>query len=98
MAQGLADIATIAILQHRTSTDAKALTDQLGGALESRIVIEQAKGKISQDANCDVDVASGHLRAYARNHNLRLTEVARNVVDGALDVANVNLSASQQNR
>jgi GAF domain-containing protein len=48
VAQGLADVATIAILQHRTSLDARLLNDQLSNALNSRIIIEQAKGKVSQ--------------------------------------------------
>ncbi len=98
VAQGLADMATIAILQHRTSNDAKVLTDQLGIALESRIVIEQAKGKIAQDADCEMEAAFSRLRAYARNHNLRLTEVAQEIVDGSLGVAKVNVPSDQQVR
>jgi len=85
VAQGLADVATIAILQHRTSLDASLLNDQLSNALNSRIIIEQAKGKVSQSTTCDMDQAFGRLRSHARNHNLGLTAVARSVVDGTLD-------------
>jgi GAF domain-containing protein len=84
-AQGLADVATIAILQYRSSLDAKTLNDQLSNALNSRIIIEQAKGMVSQATACDMDRAFGRLRAHARNHNARLTDVATSVVHGVLD-------------
>jgi GAF domain-containing protein len=84
VAQGLADVATIAILQHRTSLDARTLNSQLSNALDSRIIIEQAKGKVSQAANCDMDQAFARLRTHARNHNMGLTAVAKLVVDGTL--------------
>lgn len=88
--QGLADVATIATLQHRTSLDAKTLNEQLGFALNSRIVIEQAKGVVSQAAQCDMATAFGRLRAHARNHNQRLTEVAKSVVESSLLVADLD--------
>ncbi|HEV3212029.1 MAG TPA: GAF and ANTAR domain-containing protein [Acidimicrobiales bacterium] len=84
VAQGLADVATIAILQHRSSLDARVLNDQLSNALNSRIIIEQAKGMVSQATACNMDEAFGRLRAFSRNHNLRLTDVATSVVDGEL--------------
>jgi len=84
VAQGLADVATIAILQHRTSLDAKTLNFQLSGALNSRIIIEQAKGMVSQAAHCDMNQAFARLRAHARNHNQGLTVVATMVVEGSL--------------
>ena len=86
VAQGLADVATIAILQHRSALDATTLNLQLSNALHSRIVIEQAKGIISQASNCDMDVAFARLRAHARNKNLGLTSVALSVVEGELRV------------
>lgn len=85
VAQGLADVATIAILQHRSSVDARVLNDQLSHALNSRIVIEQAKGMASQAAGCDMDQAFARLRAHARNHNARLTDVALSVVEGRIE-------------
>ena len=84
LAQGLADVATIAILQHRTSLDARVLNDQLSYALNSRIIIEQAKGMVSQATRSDMDDAFSRLRTHARNHNLGLTEVANMVVSNAL--------------
>ena len=63
--QGLADIATIAIIQHRVAIDAQNLNSQLSEALNSRITIEQAKGKISQAANVDMDRAFQRLRRHA---------------------------------
>jgi len=84
VAQGLADVATIAILQHRSSLDADALNDQLSVALNSRIIIEQAKGIVSQSESCDMDEAFARLRAQARNHNQGLTEIAVRVVEGTL--------------
>jgi GAF domain-containing protein len=84
VAQGLADVATIAILQHRSSIDADLLNDQLSNALNSRIVIEQAKGVVSQSETCDMDQAFGRLRAHARNHNEGLTDVAYRVVHDTL--------------
>lgn len=84
VAQGFADVATIAILQYRSSLNATALSDQLNIALNSRIIIEQAKGMIRQATNCDIDEAFGQLRTHARNHNLGLTDIATPVVEGKI--------------
>jgi GAF domain-containing protein len=83
-AQALADVATIAILQHKDAVDAQILNDQLTQALNSRIIIEQAKGKISEAAQVDMDQAFQRLRRYARGHNLRLTDLCRSIADGTL--------------
>ena len=98
LAQGLADVATIAILQHRTSTDAKTLNDQLSYALNSRIIIEQAKGMVSQATNTDMDHAFGCLRSHARNHNLGLTEVANMVVSHALAATDLDASPTPRTK
>lgn len=90
VAQGLADVATIAILQHRSSLDAHILNEQLSNALNSRIVIEQAKGIISQATSSDMDKAFAQLRAYARNHNEGLTDVATQIVEGSLHPGSLN--------
>jgi len=84
-AQALADIATIAIVQHRTAVDAQVLNDQLSGALTSRIVIEQAKGMIGERRHLAMDEAFALLRHHARRNNLRLADVAGSIVDGTVD-------------
>jgi GAF domain-containing protein len=81
LAQGLADVATIAILQHQSSLNASTLNVQLSNALNSRIIIEQAKGMVRQASNCDMDEAFNRLRAHARNHNEGLTELAARIVE-----------------
>ena len=91
VAQGLADIATIAILQHQSSLSAKLLNDQLSFALNSRIIIEQAKGMISQSLDCNMDDAFTRLRTHARNRNIRLTDVATNVVGGGLRISDLDV-------
>jgi GAF domain-containing protein len=96
VAQGLADVATIAILQHQSSLSAKLLNDQLSFALNSRIIIEQAKGMVSQFDNCNMDVAFGRLRAHARNHNVRLTGVATSVIDGSLSISDLDHSKEKR--
>jgi GAF domain-containing protein len=88
--QGLADVATIAILQHRSLLDASTLNGQLSQALNSRIIIEQAKGIIAQSLKCDMDQAFARLRTHARNHNLGLTDVARGVVAGSIRSADLD--------
>lgn len=89
-AQALADVATIAILQHRAAHDARVLTNQLTEALDTRIVIEQAKGVVAERAGLDMAHAFARLRRHARNHNLRLTDVARAVSTKALTVASLD--------
>jgi GAF domain-containing protein len=83
-AQALADVATIAILQHRASLEAQVLNEQLHHALNSRIVIEQAKGVVAERSRLNMEQAFSALRQYARNHNLRLADVAEGVIDGSL--------------
>jgi GAF domain-containing protein len=83
-AQALADVATIGILQHRAVLDANVINDQLNHALNSRIVIEQAKGMVAEREGLNMEQAFARLRAYARNHNLRLVDVANAVIDGTL--------------
>jgi GAF domain-containing protein len=80
VSRALADLATIGLMQERALRRAEELTEQLQFALNSRIVIEQAKGAVARTLDIDVDAAFGVLRAYARQHRLRLTDVARDVV------------------
>jgi GAF domain-containing protein len=84
-AQALADIATIALIQHQAATDAQTLNNQLNSALNSRVVIEQAKGKVSQATNADMAQSFRRLRNHARNHNLLLAVLSEHVARGAID-------------
>ena len=78
--QALADVAAIGLLQERAISRGEILTEQLQGALNSRIIIEQAKGAVAQAHNITVDEAFDLVRAYARRTNRRLSDVARLVV------------------
>jgi GAF domain-containing protein len=82
--QAVADVATIGLLQERAVREARLLAEQLNVALNSRVVIEQAKGILSERRNVDMDAAFRLLREYARHHNFRLAEVARDVIEGRL--------------
>ena len=85
VARAFADLAALSISQHRASAEAQRLNEQLSAALTSRVVIEQAKGVISERADVDLAEAFSRMRAYARNGNRRLTDVARAAIDGTLD-------------
>jgi len=81
--QALADVATIGILAQRSAQQAELLTTQLQQALDSRVTIEQAKGVLAERRQITVDAAFALLRAYARNNNLHLSDLARQVADGS---------------
>jgi GAF domain-containing protein len=90
MAQAMADVATITILQHRAALEAQDLNEQLNHALNSRVVIEQAKGMVSEREQLDMEDAFTMLRNHARSHNLRLMDVARDVIDGKLAASSLD--------
>jgi GAF domain-containing protein len=90
-AQAFADVATIGILQHQANLNYQSLNAQLNRALESRIVIEQAKGMISERTGVDMDAAFSRLRGHARNHNLLLADVARSIVDGSVPAGTLDV-------
>ncbi|MHB8439644.1 MAG: GAF and ANTAR domain-containing protein [Acidimicrobiales bacterium] len=85
IARAFADLASISVVQHRASAEARLLNEQLTYALRSRVLIEQAKGVIFERLGIDMEEAFSRMRAYARNHNLLLTDVARAAIDGSLD-------------
>ena len=84
IAQAFTDIATIAILQHRAASDALVVNEQLSQALNTRIVIEQAKGMVSEREGLTMEQSFFALRHHARNHNLRLADVALGIIDRSL--------------
>jgi hypothetical protein len=85
--RALADVATIAILQQRVASDSRVLIDQLNTALSSRVLIEQAKGVLAERVGLSMESAFDAMRRHARDHNLRLADVARSVVDRTLSIA-----------
>ncbi|MFL6099454.1 MAG: GAF and ANTAR domain-containing protein [Actinomycetales bacterium] len=84
LAQALADIATIGILQQRLIHQGTVLGEQLQHALNSRVTVEQAKGVLAERKNLSMQAAFEELRAYARQHNRKLTDVASAVVNDGL--------------
>jgi GAF domain-containing protein len=81
--QALADVATIGLLHERSMRRSDTLNEQLQAALNSRVVIEQAKGKLAERLGIDMNQAFTILRDQARNSNQRLSDVARALIDGA---------------
>jgi GAF domain-containing protein len=86
LGQALADVATIGILQQRTIERGGQLAEQLQTALNSRILIEQAKGILAEHGTVSMDEAFTQLRGYARAHQRRLTDLARAVTEGTVDL------------
>lgn len=80
VAQALADVATIGILQERTIRSSNLVTEQLQHALDSRILIEQAKGVLAATNGMTMSEAFGAMRSYARNRNLNLRTVAEDII------------------
>lgn len=83
-AQALADAATIGILQERGLAEARTLSDRLQHALDSRVVIEQAKGIVSTQLGLDMEQAFGRLRRFSQDHNQPLREVVQRILAGTL--------------
>jgi transcriptional regulator with GAF, ATPase, and Fis domain len=87
LGQALADMATITILQERALRESEHVAAQLQTALVTRVVIEQAKGILAERGALTIDDAFQVLRKYARDHNLRLHDVARGIVERNIDAA-----------
>ncbi|MEO7722373.1 MAG: GAF and ANTAR domain-containing protein [Pseudolysinimonas sp.] len=92
VAQALADVATIGILQERTIRSANLISEQLQFALDSRILIEQAKGVLAATAGLSMDAAFNTMRSYARNHNQTLRSVADDVIARKVDLSQEELT------
>jgi GAF domain-containing protein len=81
--QALADVATIGLLQQRAIRSRDIITEQLHTALNSRVLIEQAKGVLAERLQIGMDDAFNLLRREARSRSRRLGEFAEAVVDGS---------------
>jgi transcriptional regulator with GAF, ATPase, and Fis domain len=90
LAQALADVATIGILQQRSIHRSSLLAEQLQAALNSRIVIEQAKGILAERHDVGFEQAFAALRRYARDTNTKLSETARLVVLHEIDAEEIS--------
>ncbi len=86
-ARALVDVATIGILQERAVRQQELVAEQLQAALNSRVMIEQAKGVLAERHRVTPDQAFLMLRHYARNHNRPLTALAGDVIHGTADIA-----------
>jgi PAS domain-containing protein len=78
---------TVAALLHEIDerSQLEALTHQLREALESRAVIDQAKGMIMMQDRCDADTAFKKLAGISSRTNTKLRAVAQQIVDSAVE-------------
>jgi len=89
LGQALADAATIGLLHERAVRHAETVQEQLQGALDSRVIIEQAKGVLAGSTDLAPEDAFSVLRSHARGQGIRLTDLARGVVDGTVDLTSI---------
>jgi len=89
VAQAFADVATLSVLQHRAVSEQQTLAGQLSNALETRVVIEQAKGVIVGQTGWPLEKAFDALRRYARSSQRKLVDVSAEVIDGRIAIADL---------
>ncbi|MHA6759533.1 GAF and ANTAR domain-containing protein [Streptacidiphilus sp. PAMC 29251] len=94
LAQALADVATIAILQQRTLAHSELERGQLQYALTSRVVLEQVKGILAERWQVSVDEAFAAFRTYARSNHHHLANLARQIADGTFDTDQIPRQAA----
>ncbi|HEY0617284.1 MAG TPA: GAF and ANTAR domain-containing protein [Kribbella sp.] len=87
LGQALCDVATIGLLQERLLREGDVLADQLQSALDSRVLIEQAKGVLAARAEIDVTEAFHLVRDFARRNHRRLGDVATAIIEGSITAA-----------
>jgi GAF domain-containing protein len=90
LGQGMADIATIGLLQQRRAREQDILTEQLQSALNTRVVVEQAKGVLSERAGVDLPTAFALMRSQARRTQQPLTSVAYAIIEGTISITDVS--------
>jgi len=84
LARALADVATVGILQQRVINARELLAEQLQEALNSRVMIEQAKGVLAERTGVQVDQAFELIRSHARRGGIPLRQVVDGVLSGTL--------------
>jgi transcriptional regulator with GAF, ATPase, and Fis domain len=94
--QALADVATISLLHERSMRHSDTLNEQLQTALNSRVIIEQAKGKLAERLGLDMNHAFSLLRDHARARNLRLSDIAQAVIDGTQTITGQTATRPRQ--
>jgi len=94
--QVLADVATISLLHERSMRHSDTLNEQLQTALNSRVIIEQAKGKLVERLGLDMGQAFSLLRDHARTRNLRLADLAQSLIDGTETLTGQTATRSRQ--
>jgi len=85
-AQAFADVATIGILHERSLRESLIVREQLQGALNSRIIIEQAKGVVAYTRGISTDDAFTLIRNYAKSHQASIADVSRQLVEMTLSI------------
>jgi GAF domain-containing protein len=86
LAEHLAAAAAGALLHIRAQRSSQVIAEQLQHALNSRVIIEQAKGLLAERHTLPLDEAFTLLRNHARSHGQRLITVAREAIEGQLDL------------
>ncbi|MER6695371.1 GAF and ANTAR domain-containing protein [Streptomyces minutiscleroticus] len=84
LSKALADTTAISLVQQASLDHHRTVNRQLQRALDSRSAIEQAKGFLASHNGTDPGTAFEQLRAHARRHRIRLVDLARDVVAGAV--------------
>ncbi|WP_308469794.1 GAF and ANTAR domain-containing protein [Kineococcus rubinsiae] len=83
--QAMADVATVGLLQARSTAELVVLSEQLQTALQDRIVVDQAKGVLAATAGTSIPEAFRRLRRTARRRGVPLSVLAADVVAGRVD-------------
>ncbi|MGH3780372.1 MAG: ANTAR domain-containing protein [Pseudonocardiaceae bacterium] len=95
VAQSFANVATISILQLRALRHSEIVTEQLQNALNSRILIEQAKGILAERRHITIAEAFTLMRTHARGHNRMLSQVAQAIITQDPDLPDLTISPSR---
>lgn len=93
----LADLAAGYLINTHLLGQAQTLAAQLQHALDSRVIIEQAKGALSARHGMTPDAAFEVMRSYARGSRIKLPQIAHDVITGQVDPLGGSSGSGQSN-